>query len=388
MTDSTTVITAYKTELDPNNEQRGLFVRFAGASRFVFNWALADRKAHYEATGKGVSEYSQRKRFNAIKRNEFPWVTEIPYAVTEAAFANCKAAFDHFFRRVKVSEKPGYPKFKNRHGRKSFQLRNTKVEVDRVRLTGVGWVRLKERAYIPYGDGVNYGTYTTVSERAGRWYISILVKEEVEIPDNDSTLVVGIDFGVKTLATLSNGETFENPKHLYKAERKLKRLQRELSRRTKGGQNWKKTKAKVQRAHAKVANCRKHLLHQISHHVTEELRPGTIVLEDLNVKGMVANGHLAKAIHDVSFAELRRQIEYKAERLGIEVIVADRWYGSSRTCSECGWYNHDLTLSDRTFVCQDCGVIIDRDLNAAMNLASLAVDDEPRNTRGLPVELV
>ena len=363
---------AYKTELDPNDQHCSAFRRFAGTSRFVFNWGLATWRQWYE-DGKKPNAYSLKKHFNAIKDNQCPWVREIPYAITEAAFQNLGTAFKYFFRRVKQGETPGYPKFKRRNGRASFQLRSTRIERDRVRLTHVGWVRLKERGYIPCSDqGHKFGTFATISERAGRWYISVLVKETVAEPTNDSTLIVGIDFGLKTLVVLSNGETFPNPHALIVAEQKLSRLQRELSRRKKGGANWLKTKAKVARCYAKIANVRKDTLHDISHHVTAGLRPKALVIEDLNVSGMISNRHLSKAVSDVGFYELRRQIEYKAQRLGIEIIIADRWYASSKTCSGCGWKNTELTLSDRVFHCPECGLEIDRDLNAALNLQSLA----------------
>lgn len=363
----------YKTELDPNNVQKTFFSRCAGASRFAFNWGLATWKQWYE-DGKKPSAYSLRREFNAIKYEQCPWITELPYSVTEGAFYSLGAAFQNFFRRIKNGDaKAGYPKFKSRkHPKQSFHLRNTKIEHDRVRLTGIGWVRLKERGYIPV-NVQKYGVYATISKQAGRWYISILAYEDDPEPINKSTLVIGADFGLKTLVVLSNGETFENPHCLIEAERKLKRIQRELSRRTRGGANWQKTKAKLQRQHATVANIRSHVLHNISHHVTEDLKPKTIVLEDLNVQGMQSNHHLAKAIADVGFYELRRQIEYKAERHGIEVVIADRWYPSSKTCSGCGWKDTGLTLADRTFSCPECGLEIDRDLNAAKNLARLAV---------------
>ena len=367
------IIRAYKTELDPTDKQRTAFLQCAGTSRFVFNWGLATWQQWYE-DGKKPSAYSLRKHFNAIKAEQCPWIYDIPYAVTEASFQNLDAAFKNFFRRVKQGDdKAGYPKFKRRSGNKSFQLKSTRIEHGQVRLTHIGWVRLKEHGYIPCSDrGIKFGTYATVSERAGRWYISVLTKETVADPTNDSVLTVGIDFGLKTLAVLSNGETFPNPHALIVAEQKLSRLQRELSRRKRGGANWQKTKAKVARLYAKIANIRKHTLHDISHHVTADLRPRAIVIEDLNVSGMMSNRHLSKAVSDVGFYELRRQIEYKAQRLGIEVIIADRWYASSKTCSGCGWKNTELTLSDRVFHCPECGLEIDRDLNAALNLQSLA----------------
>ena len=375
---------AYKTELAPNNRQRTYFRRCAGTARFVFNWALADRKLRFER-GEKTSLYSQTKRFNSIKDEQCPWVREVPYAVTESAFRNCDAAFQHFFRRVKNKEKePGYPRFKRRGGRESFQLKSTGVELDRARLTSpIGWVRLKERFYIPM-EATRYGTYATISERAGRWFISVLVEEDVESVDLTGE-VVGVDLGINSLAVVSNGTVFENPKALRNAERKLARLQRELSRRRRGGANWRKTKAKLAAAHYKVACIRSHTLHQISHYLTFELYPSAIVLEDLNVSGMLKNHHLARAISDVGFYELRRQIEYKAEWNGITVMFANRFYPSSKTCSECGSVREKLTLSERLFICPECGVVLDRDLNAAKNLAALV---EPQNLRGLPGELV
>jgi putative transposase len=375
------ILRGYKTELAPNNQQRSLFVQYAGTARYVFNWALADRQQRYE-DGLKTSMYEQSKRFNANKDEWCPWIRQMPYAITESAIRNCDAAFKHFFRRVKAGETPGYPKFKSRHKRKAFQIRGVKVEHDRVRLTGAGWIRLKERGYIPQDR--RQGIYSAVSERAGRWFISVLVYHDVPDTPNDSMLIIGVDLGLKTLVVLSNGETFENPHCLIKAERKLKRLQREQSRRKKGSANWHKTKANLARQHAKVANIRRHILHDISHHITAELRPRTIVLENLNVSGMIQNHHLAKAIADVGFYELRRQIEYKAKRYGIEVVIADRWYASSKLCSDCGHKNVDLTLADRVYTCPECGLEIDRDLNAALNLAALK---EPSNGRGLPVEL-
>jgi len=359
-----------------------MFRRCAGTARWVFNWALADRQLRYEK-GEKTNLYEQRRRFNALKDEQCPWVREVPYTVTESAFTNCDMAFQHFFRRVKSDEKPGYPKFKARGTRESFQLRNTKVVYDHLRLTSpIGWIRLKEKGYIP-AEAQRYGTYATVSERAGRWFISILVETEVDNPVATGE-VVGIDLGLNSLAVVSNGKVFPNPRTLYNAERKLKRLQRELSRRKKGSANREKTKQNLARAHYKISCVRSHVFHQISHYVTAELTPSIIVLEDLNVGGMLKNHHLAKAISDAGFFELRRQIEYKAGWHGIEVAYADRFYPSSKTCSECGSIKNEMSLSERLYICMECGAVIDRDLNAARNLAALV---ERQNLPGLPVEL-
>jgi putative transposase len=365
------ILRAYKTELNPNNKQETMFRKCAGTARFVYNWGLAEWKRQYENGGK-PSAYSLRGQFNSNKDDECPWIREIPYAVTEAAFQNLGLAFQNFFRRVKNGNKKlGYPRFKKKGHNDSFQLRSTRVEYSRVRLTHIGWVKLKERGYIPISS-TGYGVYATISRKAGRWFISVLVEEEIPDPRNESTLTLGIDFGLKALAVCSDGTVFENPHALQREERKLKRLSKELSRRKKGGQNWKKTKRKIQRCHARIANIRKHALHQVSHYVTAKAKPKTVVLEDLNVRGMLQNRRLSKAISDVGFGELRRQIEYKANWNGIELAFADRFYPSSKTCSECGAIKPLLKLSERTFVCEECGTVIDRDLNAAMNLAALA----------------
>ena len=214
----------------------------------------------------------------------------------------------------------------------------------------------------------------------------MLVEEDApELKDRHAT-VIGVDFGVKVLATCSNGRVFENPAPLRAAQAKVKRLSRELSRRKKGGANWHKTQAALAKAHLRLSNTRTHTLHQISDYLTQEVRPSTIVLEDLNVAGMLKNHKLALSISDAGFGELRRQIEYKARWLEIQVVLADRWYPSSKTCHQCGEVRRDLTLSDRTFTCPGCGFTIDRDLNAALNLAALGV--EPPSRRGLSGEPV
>jgi putative transposase len=309
-----------------------------------------------------------RTQFNAIKDELCPWVREVRCSITEAAFESLGAAFNNFFRGLKTGQNVGYPKFKSRYQKRSFRMKEVKVETDRIHVSKLGWVRLSQSDYIPVG--AKYGVYPTFSERAGHWYVSVLVKDETEVKADLSNNIIGIDFGIKDLAILSTGKVFENSRYLYEAERKLKRLQKELSRRTKGGANYTKTKQQLARVHASVADARSHTLHQISNYVTAKCHPAMIVIEDLNVSGMVKNHHLAKAISDVSFSELRQQIEYKAQRLGIEVVIADRWFPSSKTCSRCGEIKSGLTLADRTFVCDGCGYTIDRDLNAAINLAA------------------
>ena len=377
---------AYKTELEPNNRQRGAFMRHSGVARFVFNWALADRIERYEA-GNPTNLYEQKQRFHALKDEQFPWIRQTAYCTTERAFRNLDTAYQNFFRRVKKGvEQKGFPRFKSRkQGIGSFTMRGCiHIEHNRIKLPRIGWVRLKEQGYLP-DNGIKILS-VNVSERAGRWFASVQAEVDIPEPEAGTGESVGVDFGIKTLAVCSDGTIFENPKALAKSERKLKRLQRELARRKRGSKNRAKTKRKIAKRHAKIANIRKHALHNVSYHVTAKTKPSTVVVEDLNVAGMLKNHCLAKAISDVSFGELRRQIEYKGQWYGVDVVTAGRFYPSSKTCSGCGSVKPLLKLSERKFVCEKCGVVIDRDLNAAKNLASL-VECEPSNGRGLSGEL-
>ncbi len=362
---------AYKTELDPNNTQRTLFVQSCGVARFVYNWALADRIERYEH-GEQTSLYEQKRRFNALKKAEYPWLEGIAYQVTGSAFCNLDTAYQNFFRRVKQGkEKIGFPRFKSRkHGLGSFTVRGAlHVETNRVKMPIIGWVRLKERGYLPSSDVKILSM--TISEQAHHWFVSVQVEQEVPEPKPASNKLLGVDVGLRSLAVVSNGKVFDNPKTTTKYEKRLAYLQRELCRRKKGGKNREKSKQKIARLHFKIANVRKHALHQVSDYVTAKTKPSVVVLEDLNVKGMMANHCLAKSLADASFAELSRQIQYKAQWQGIEVVLAGRFYPSSKLCSACGEKKPYLKLSERTFVCPSCGNIIDRDLNAALNLAAL-----------------
>jgi len=362
---------AYKTELDPNNVQCTWFLRCAGAARFCYNWALADRKERWEQGQQNTNLYEQKRRFNAMKREQWPWLYEVPYVVQESAFANLDTAYQNFFRRVKQGlQEPGFPKFKSRkRGIGSFTLRGCiHVEEDRIKLPRIGWVRLKEHGYLPSEQQVKLLS-VIISERAGRWYASVQVEEDQAKPEIGKG-TIGVDLGISHLAVCSDGTIFENPKALVNAERKLGRLQRELSRRKQGGQNWHKTKVKIARCYARAVNIRRHALHQVSHHLTAKAKPQMVVIEDLNVSGMLKNHCLARAISDVALRELRRQIEYKAQWRGVNVVVAGRFWPSSKACSRCGCVKANLTLADRTYTCDDCGLVIDRDLNAARNLAA------------------
>lgn len=371
------ILRAYKVELDPNNVQRALLLQCTGTARWAYNWGLARRKSEYETTGRSSNAIEQHRLLNALKKSDYPWLYNYSKSIPQEALRNLDKAYQNFFRRVKNGEEEvGFPKFKSRkRGIGSFRLTGAiRVEDCRIKLPRIGWLRLKERGYIPT-EGIHILS-ATVSEKAGRWFVSVQVREETEVvPATGES--VGVDLGVKTMAVVSDGREFENPKASRTAQHKLARLQRELSRRKKGGQNYHKTREKIARLHCRIANTRKDALHKATSAICATTKPGDrrpamVAIEDLNVSGMLKNHCLARAIADVGMREFRRQIEYKTLWNGEQLFVADRFFPSSRLCPDCGCINSELKLSDRTWTC-DCGTVHDRDLNAARNLRDLAI---------------
>ncbi|HEU5200982.1 MAG TPA: RNA-guided endonuclease TnpB family protein, partial [Ktedonobacterales bacterium] len=317
------------------------------------------------------------RELNALKKTDLPWMYQVSKCAPQEALRNLDNAFAHFFRRWKLKQegkwkgKLGYPKRKTKkHGLGNFRLTGSIIVFsDAIQLPRLGRLRLKERDYLPVA-GVKVLS-ATVSEQAGHWYVSVQVEQKQIVPENTGT-AVGVDLGVKALATFSDGTVISNPRHLKRRLKKIKRFHRAVSRKQKGGKNRKKAARRLGRLYRKVANQRKHTLHQVTTMLAKTKR--VIVIEDLNVSGMLKNHHLAQSIADVGFYEFKRQLLYKAAWYGSRVILADRWEPSSKTCSGCGWYDDDLELGDRVFRCQnpDCGLVMDRDLNAASNLSKLA----------------
>lgn len=366
------MLRAYKTELDPNNKQRTRFVQHCGVARFAYNWALADRIERY-GDDQSTNLYEQVKQFTALKKEQFPWTHNVAEKSIEVAFANCDRAFQNFFRRVKSGDrKVGFPKFKSKkNGLGSFTLRGIiHVNKGEIQLPRIGIVRLKEDGYLPI-SGVKILS-ATISERARHWLVSLQVEEPDRPTPIKGTGVIGVDVGIKVLATCSDGTVFNNPKSIYQYEKHLAHISRELSRRQKGSRNRSKSKQKVAKLHYRISNLRRYSLHEVSHYLTVKAKPEVVVLEDLNVAGMLQNRRLSKSIADASFGELRRQLEYKCQWYGVGLVVADRFYPSSKTCSQCGNVKPLLKLSERTYVCEKCGAVLDRDFNASLNLARLA----------------
>jgi putative transposase len=354
------LILAHKIALDPTAEQASYFARACGTARFAYNWALEEWQRQYRAGGK-PSESALRKRLNEIKREEFPWMLEVTKVAPQQAIKNLGAAFRRFF-----SGQGKYPKLKRKGIQDSFRADNGPLTFEirdrRIKLPITGWVRMRESLRFP-GRPIS----ATVSRVADRWYVSIQIEIEpkVSLPENQGS-AVGVDLGVKALATMSDGTVFEGPKALRQHLAKLKRLNRSLSRKVKGSSNRRKAKAKLARLHARIANIRKDALHKVT---TEIIRRYQVIgIEDLNVRGMVRNEKMARAISDMGFGEFRRQIKYKAALYGRTVVVIPRFYPSSKTCSGCGHILETLPLSAREWACPSCGTVHDRDLNAATNL--------------------
>ena len=319
----------------------------------------------------------------ARKHDDLPWLKNLSKWIIQNALRDLDDAFKHFFRKCKLKKqgqhkgKCGYPQFKSKHkNRGSFRLDDpVYVFEDSVQLPKLGRVRLKEHGYLPTW-GVKILS-ATVSEQGGRWFVSVQVEEEHVEPVAATGPVIGVDLGIKSLAVLSTGEVIENPKELRKNLKKLKRLSRQHSRKVKGSKNRQKATRKLARLHAHIANIRKDTLHKATAQIVAKTkpdheRPSVVVIEDLNVNGMLKNRKLSRAIADVGLHEFRRQLTYKVAQAGVTLKVVSRWYPSSKTCSACGAVKDELALSERVFVCFECGYVADRDYNAARCLAASA----------------
>lgn len=386
---------AIKVALDPTPAQERRFLSHAGAARFAFNAALAHVKEAIESGEKPEwSFYSLVKWWNANK-DELAvdddgvvwWADNSKEAYNGGLEALAKGLSNWAKSRkgTRKGRKVGFPKFKSK-GKTAPRFRYTTgsfglIDGDSkaLRLPRIGRVHCMENVSARVGDA--RVLRMTISQRAGRWYASLTVEREDEpmkpAPKGSS---VGIDLGIKTLATLSDGTVFENPRHLKKSEQKLKRAQKSLSRKMPGSNRRARGKAKVARIHARVANQRQDALHKLTTYLASKY--SEISIEDLNAAGMAKNHHLAKSVMDASFGEFRRQLEYKTARTGARLHVIDRWYPSSKTCSRCGRVKAKLSLSERTYRCDGCGLVMDRDLNAAINIRVAGSAPETINAHG------
>ena len=374
---------AYKIEINPTDKQKAKIHQTIGVSRFIYNFYIAHNKEVYEKEGKFVSgmDFSKWLNNEYIPNNQdMKWIKDVSSKATKQAIMNADKAFRDFFKGSK-----GFPKFKKKKNQdvKAYFPKNNKtdwtLERHRVKIPTIGWIRLKEFGYIPTNSIVKSGT---VSQKANRYYVSILVEEndtKVSKPTNEG---IGIDLGLKDFAICSNGNKFKNinkTSKVKKVEKKLQREQRKLSRKyeslkirnkkEKGvatRQNIQKQVVKVQKLHQRLVNIRTDYINKTISSIIKQ-KPSYITIEDLNIKGMMKNKHLSKAVASQKFFEFRTKLTTKCKQNNIELRVVDRFYPSSKTCSNCGEIKKDLKLSDRVYKCS-CGLTIDRDLNASINL--------------------
>ena len=375
---------AYKIEIDPTAEQKYKIHQTIGVSRFIYNFYIAHNKEIYDREGKFVSgmDFSKWLNNKYIPNNqEMKWIKEVSSKATKQAIMNGDKAFRDFFKKAK-----GFPRFKKKKNQdvKAYFPKNNKtdwtLERHKVKIPTLGWVRLKEFGYIPVNSIVKSGT---VSQKADRYYVSILVEENDKKVYKSTNEGVGIDLGVKEFVVCSDGIKFKNinkTSTVKKIEKKLKREQRKLSRKyeslkirnknIKEGratrQNIQKQVVKVQKLHQRLTNIRTDYINKIVSSIIKQ-KPSYITIEDLNVKGMMKNKHLSKAIASQKFFEFKTKLTFKCKENHIELRIVDRFYPSSKTCSNCGEIKQDLKLSDRIYKC-DCGLTIDRDLNSSINL--------------------
>jgi len=362
---------AYKTELDVNNAQKTNCLRHAGAARFAYNWGLSRKITAYQAGEKAPTAIDLHRELNALKKTELSWLYTVSKCAPQEALRNLDCAYDHFFRRVKQKKagkkmKVGLPRFKSKKkGLGSFRLTGAiHVFEKSIQPPRLGVLRLKEAGYLPTNEV--HILSATVSERAGRWFVSVQVELELPDPQPKEKPIVGVDLGISHLAVLSDGTVFENSHALKSSLERLRRLQRRVSRKQQGSANREKAVRRLSRAHVRVVNLRKHSLHQITTFLVRT--KSGIVVEDLHVSGMMKNHALAQSIGDAGMAEFRRQLTYKGKWYGCEVKLASRRYPSTKRCSGCGEVKQKMGLGERVYRCPACGMVMDRDLNAAVNL--------------------
>ena len=375
----------HKIALCPTLEQADYFKCAAGTARFVWNWALAEWNRQHEK-GEHPNAMRLKKQFNAIKYQLFPWLKDVHRDAHAQPFGYLGKAWNRYFADVKKGIAAHKPRFKKKgYCRDSCYVANDKLSINdkTVVLPKIGSVDMREELRF---DGKIVGA--TISRTANRWYIAV----QIDVVDEQYTRqrsgegVEGIDLGLKAAVTLSTGECIEAPKPLKSGLRRLKIRSRRVSRKivaakavrkdefSKGStylsENYKKSSERRAKLHARISNIRADFTHKLTTRLCSENQ--TVVMEDLQVKAMLANDKLARALSDVGFGEIRRQMEYKAERYHTNLIIANRWYASSRQCSCCDWKNEKLTLKDREWTCPSCGTHHDRDINAALNLKQLA----------------
>jgi putative transposase len=360
---------AYKYRLYPNDEQKVLIAKHLGSCRFIYNYALAKKVKAFQTDKTNLSRFDIQAELPDMKKSkEYCWLKEVNSLSLQASLANLDSAYTKFFREYK-----GFPKFKSKKDSKqSFSIpQNTKVDFENGRVFIPKFKGgIKARLHRTFEGIVKTSTITRTT--TGKYFISILVEVnelDVSMKPICESKAVGIDLGIKTFAVLSDGTEIPNHKYLKQSLDKVKRLQRSLSHKTKGSKNRDKARRKLALAHEKVTNQRNDFLHKVTKYLVSNY--DTICLEDLNVKGMVKNHHLAQALSDIAIGTFNTILEYKAKESGVNILRIGRFEPSSKMCT-CGYINSNLTLAMREWVCPECGTIHDRDLLAANNIKRFA----------------
>jgi len=367
----------FKIKLHPTKEQvKQLHMNF-GASRFAYNWALEKQKSNYENGGKFISNGELRKLFTQFKKEEGnEWLHDVINNTTKQAIKDLCNAYKKFFKGLSK-----HPRFKNKKkSKQSFYHDTAKIKFTEthVKLEKLGLVKLAERNRVPLDckyfnprisfDGINY------------WISVSCDVNDNQVTSKNKTEPIGIDLGLKALAICSNGTTIKKP-NITREKKKLKRLQKRVSKQydllikkkiDKKSNRLMKLEKQILKQYQRINNKLNDNIHQFTSRITS-LNPSHIVIEDLNVSGMLKNKHLSERVKESKFYEIRRQLEYKCRRKEIQLIIADRWFPSSKLCSCCGHKKDKLSLSERVYTCDECGIEIDRDFNASLNLMKLAL---------------
>ena len=361
----------YRYELKFNNKQRSLLAKHAGAARFAYNWGLARRIEEYKKTGKSSNAIEQHRQLNVLKKTEFRWMYEVSKCAPQEALRDLDRAFNNLYRGLRSGQKIGFPKFKKKGIHDSFRLTGSIHIFERsVVLPRIGKIRTKECT-----DVKGRILSTTLSKEADRWFVCFTVEREGKKHKITGDSTIGVDVGINCFAVTSDGKRIESPKPLEGALNLLKRRSKQHSRKKISSANRKKSALRLSRLHRKIRNRRKDFLHKVSTGLAKT--KSVIVIEDLNVQGMMQNNHLARQIADAGWSEFLKMLSYKTKWYGSSVVKAPQFYPSSRTCSICGRIKSDFNLSQRKFVCEICGCIIDRDENAARNLEHLSTGSSP-----------
>ena len=351
---------AYRYRFYPTDEQKKLLAQTFGCCRFVYNWGLATRKTAYFESGQGLYYHDLAAMLPALKQ-EYPWLAEVSSVPLQQALRHLDSAFVNFFEG-----RAEYPVFKKKHNDQSATYASNAFQWDGTSLTLAKMdAPLDIRFHRPLPEGAKPTTITVTKDRANRYFVSILLAEEIK-PLPLSPKMVGLDLGLKSLVVTSDGQDIANPKYFARDEKKLAKVQRNLARKKKGSKNRAKARLKVARLHAKIADRRRDYQHKLSTRIVNENQ--VVCVESLAVKNMVKNHSRALAISDVGWGELVRQLDYKSHWYGRTLVKIDRWHPSSKRCSACGYVLEDLDLSVREWVCPNCGVWHERDHNAATNV--------------------